>query len=462
MLEQFFSIHGPPPINLYLVPRMPDTGLPAFRSTPGLPVYVDTGLGAEIRGLWSVNQYMYGVGGDTFFRLHDNGDGTAGYTAKGTIDTNAGPVQIMDNGAEVMVVDGVEGYIYNIASEVDIAAITDDDFPVPSFGTYQDTFFVVTKYNTKEFYISNAADGLNWTATDFGQCIVTPRVLLAVISDHRELWLFKEDSYEVFYNRGDADFPFKRRATNDHTGIGAVGGLVKHDQTILWPNIDGVIHRAVGHSSQVVSSDAYNDEVSRYSKISDATAFGFYWAGHPFYQINFPSENKSWRIDLRTDLTFRVESYPDFGRHRANCYNFFTQYRRHIVGDYANGKIYRMDDSVYYDNSELIRRRRTTPPVFTKSVDTLKLGLDAGVGLITGEYTDPQVMMRMSDDRMKTWTPERRADLGPMGKYNWEIYWDQLGEVDDSMNGRQFEFTVTDPVSVTFRMVNMRGEPWQP
>jgi len=57
-------------------------------------------------------------------------------------------------------------------------------------------------------------------------------------------------------------------------------------------------------------------------------------------------------------MWFKKTSYKDdlsgYGRHRANCYARLGN--QHYVGDYSNGRIYKMSTNYYDDNGEEIQR----------------------------------------------------------------------------------------------------------
>src|SRR3546814_20342395 len=52
-----------------------------------------------------------------------------------------------------------------------------------------------------------------------------------------------------------------------------------------------------GASAVAVSNPEIDYVFSTYEAVSDATGFAYMLSGHPFYQINFPTANKSWLYD---------------------------------------------------------------------------------------------------------------------------------------------------------------------
>ncbi|MBK7892891.1 MAG: hypothetical protein IPJ84_19165 [Bdellovibrionales bacterium] len=98
-----------------------------------------------------------------------------------------------------------------------------------------------------------------------------------------------------------------------------------------------------------------------------------------------------------------------FERHRAQCHAY--AYSTHVVGDYANGKVYSMSSSVYSDAGDEISRTRIAPHATSglKLVrhNSFQLDMEVGVGLDgSGQGIDPQVMMKFSDDGGHVWSNE--------------------------------------------------------
>ena len=83
------------------------------------------------------------------------------------------------------------------------------------------------------------------------------------------------------------------------------------------------------------------------------------------------------------------------------------------------------------------------PPIRSRREER---GGEFGVGLSTGQGSDPQIMMRFSDDGGFTWSPDRRASIGRMGVRLIRAMWDRLG----TFRQRTVEISVSDPVKRCF------------
>lgn len=93
-----------------------------------------------------------------------------------------------------------------------------------------------------------------------------------------------------------------------------------------------------------------------------------------------------------------------------------------------------------------IRRLRRAPHISREAMrlgfDKFTLELETGLGLTTGLGSDPQIMLRFSDDGGQTWTSERWVSAGLIGRYKARPIWRRLGQSRD----RVFEIVVTDPI----------------
>ncbi len=433
------------PVNLFFQPER-ENARAALIGTPGLVVFCDLNKYAEVRGLDVMESFLYAVCGDTVYRIDSGGSSTS----LGTIGTSSGHVWMADNGTQLMIVDGDSGYIVTGST---LTEITDSDFPTPASLTYQDGYFIVSRKDTGEFYISALLDGTSWDATDYATAEGAPDDLVAILSDHRELWLFGEDSTEIWYNSG-ASFPFDRiEGAFIEKGCIAPASPAKLDNSVYWLDDQGQVERAAGYTPKVISTPEINHQIETYSTISDAIGFGCVQGGHAFYLLTFPSADKTWVFDATTGLWHERQSFKEnsveHGRHRANCYAYFN--RKHLVGDYQNGKIYELSSETYKDDGQVMKAIRTAPPVHMDRKNiffhSFEIEFKAGVGLITndadiGTGQDPQAILQWSDDEGRTWSNEHWASMGKIGETTRRAIWRRLGV----SRNRTFRLTITDPV----------------
>lgn len=119
-----------------------------------------------------------------------------------------------------------------------------------------------------------------------------------------------------------------------------------------------------------------------------------------------------------------------------------------LVGDWETGNIYRLDLDTYTDNGDTIARVRAAPHIAQdlrwQFFQALQVDMESGVGVSSGQGSDPQAMLRWSDDGGFTWSSEIWAPIGKIGQGRTRVRWRRLGKSRD----RVFEVTITDPIKV--------------
>lgn len=450
-------------INLYLEldnasPRAPV----AMYGTPGTVRKFTLPTG-PVRGALVAGGYAWFVAGSTVYRVAPNW----AFLTVGTIGTASSEVSMVSNGVQVLIVDGVDGWIVNVAAGT-LAKITDDGFPNGvKRAAYQDGYFLVTGLAGSPSFWSNqtAYDGAKWDALDFASAEGAPDNTTGIISDHRELWLFGSNSAEVWMNTGGADFPFARsgNAYIEH-GCAAAGTIAKADNTVFWLGSDdrgaGIVWRADGYTPARISTHAIEHALAGYT-LSDAIAMTYQQEGHVFYVLTFPTDSKTWVYDASTQQWHeRAWMHPSTGalsRWRANCMVFFNG--QHLVGDCETGAVYALDLDAYTDDGgPMLARRRT---ISSESLqrrtfyNALQIDLESGVGTGNGQGAEPRVMLRYSNDGGHTWSNERTASMGKVGEYGARTRFTRLG----AGRNRVWEMSITDPVKRCILGAVIEGEP---
>jgi hypothetical protein len=438
-------------INLYPEVNELGTGkdreVASFLSAPGLKSLATIGSGPH-RGAWvtSTGRYFV-VSGNTLYEI------SSSYvpTSRGTLVTSTGTVSMADNGLQLVLVDGPNGYALTLATN-SYAQISDPNFIGATKVLALDGYFIFNSPTAPQFYLSDLeaitfSGDLSPLQTNIGS-------LLTTAVDHRNLWLFGPNAIDVFYNSGAANFPFEYiQGSHMDIGCAAKDSVTNLYGTLLWlgqdKNGQGIVYQAAGFQPQRISTLSVEEALRSYSSISDATAWTYQDAGHSFYVLNFPTANATWVFDMQTKL-WHERAYLSSGvlqRHRAQTHVLFNQ--KHIVGDYANGKIYELSRSYFDDDGNPMPKIRRSPHVSSDMVrqffSQFELDFEAGVGLDgTTQGTNPQVILRWSDDGGHSWSNEHWGSLGKIGQTRWRAQWQRLG----SARSRVFEISVSDPVKV--------------
>jgi hypothetical protein len=439
-------------INLY--PEFDESGqgkeheVASLAATPGLRLLATIGAG-PIRGVFTTSTgVLFVVSGNTLYKV------TSAWatTTVGTLTTSAGQVSMADNGVTLLAVDGTHGYFVTLA-DLTFVQISDVNYLGGNQVAFQDGYFIVNVPSSGEFQISGIND-TTWDALDVASAEGNPDNLVALVSNHEELWLFNDRTTEVFYDSGSADFPFSRiSGAFIEVGCAARFSVAKLGGAVFWLGQDdkghGMVFTANGYQPERISNHAIEEAIQGYGDLSGTTAFAYQQNGHPFYVLNFTTAETTWVYDAMTKM-WHERNYLNTGlleRHRADCHTF--AYSTHVVGDYETGKLYALDMNYYTDNGTAIVRRRRSPHTSENMVrithNAFELDIETGIGIDgTGQGTSPQAMLRFSDDYGHSWSNEKWTSLGAIGTTKTRARWKRLGMTRD----RVYEVTISDPVKV--------------
>lgn len=435
-------------VNLYTeTSDDPETTTIHLYPTPGLEFQLS--LGADpARGSYAVGDFRYVVNRANVYKIAN--DNT--YTVIGVLLTASGRVDMRDNGTQLIIVDGPNGYIYNMVTLV-FTRITDVDFPGADTVDFLNGYFIVSKPDTGEFYISTQYDGLVWDALDFATAESNPDKLVRVFVNNGQLHLYGTYTTEFWGDSGALDFPLARiGAAAVEWGLAARWSLVKFIDAVIFlaRNRLGAIQVFVMDNGVAVPVSTPNldyifAQYARSGDVADATALTYMVSGHPMYQLNFPSRNVTWCYDGKTKEWHQLKSGTD--RHLAEIQ--YSHQDNSFVTSYLNGDIYKFSDTAYTDNGGLITREIITRHQLTGNwsvFDELWLEMESGVGLSSGQGENPQIIMQYSKDGGKTWSKELWASFGRIGAFRVRSVWRRLGIARDWV----FKFKVTDPVKTVF------------
>lgn len=436
-------------VNLF--PVFDDQGkeVAALYGTEGLEYFSMAGSGAVRGGFTSTNGRCFFVSGTYLYEV--DSAGTA--TNRGTLLTSSGNVNIEENTTQLAVCDGTNVYIFTYETNV-FARVTDVDLPTSGTLTYVDGYFIVTKVDSGRFYISTINDGTSWAALDFANAESSPDNLSRAIRAIGQLWLFGTKTTEIWTNTGDSAFPFQKISGAQLTvGIMAPYSAKEFSNSVFWVGESsegyGVVYRANGFSPQRISTEAIEILISKATTKQNIIGLTYQRDGHEFYILTGGGLETSLVFDVTTGLWHErayLNLQGNFEPHLMSSLTF--AFGSHLVGDRRNGNIYKLKQDVYSDNGDAIARERIYTHLSDEGKFTryrqLQIGFETGVGLQSGQGSDPQVSLYLSKDGARTWSDSSTATIGAVGKYQTNVIFRRLG-IAEQMT---FKIRITDPVKV--------------
>jgi hypothetical protein len=453
--------------NLYLEENPPETNPPVpftMYPRPGLRLLATAptfGVGRNVYCDSQGNGYM--VAGQTVYYI----DPSFTLTALGTIAPGKSIVSMADNGETVLLVDGTTaGYTIDIQSRA-MAPIVDAAFYGGNWVNYIRTVFAINRPGTKQFYISGS-NAVTWDALDFGIKTSSADPLVAAAALNDQLWLLGTKKGEVWYFSGDVNFPFQQlpNVVIEH-GVAATYSIGQSDKFLFWLTADKdgrpwIARGSADYSVEKVSTFAIDNEIQSYVKWSDAVGYCYQIMGHAFYQIDFPSADKTWVFDLSNGQWNEYSSIDVNGKHhRLNGFLSAYMYNTNVMIDWKTGDLYAFDPDTFTDNTFPIVCIRGFPHIGANGNEVSYPGFMADMDV--GEVPDmllnddesvtttafspafssafgpflqqqtPMVTMRFSDTRGKSFGNKRARSLGSTGEYGRILRWDSCGMARDGV-----------------------------
>lgn len=430
------------------VERQPEgakSQMPLF-GAPGLTLFTELPTW-PIRGLWNFRGVLYAVGGETLYRINQAG----GYKVLGDGISGTGVVSISDNGVQLIVVNGLGGYLVDEAGAYQ--QIQNANFYSAATVLFFDNYFVFDRRGTNEFFLSGLSDGTSYSGLDFASAEAQPGFLTAVAQNLQLLFLFCQNHTEMWYDAGAADFPFQRYAGGViERGCIAPHSVIQQDDALFFLGQDGIFYRLQGNVPIRVSTHAVEHAIASYGDVSDAFCFTYTLEGHKMVHLTFPSApggGHSWVWDISTGKWHERESWDEnaqsLGRWRGNC--ALTMNNQILIGDAFSGKIGILDWENQTEYGNAIQMLVHSAPLHQDRmrifVRRLELDMEFGTGLASGAGSEPVLMLRYSKDGAQTWSgTEPRRALGRVGEYLRRARWLNLGVAYQWT----FELTISSPV----------------
>ena len=422
-------------INYYAEAAVPNAkSFVVLHGTPGLKLFTTAGTG-PCRGMHRMAGVLYVVSAARLYSVDSGGV----VTDRGNIP-GFDRVDMADNGTQLVIVSPNDGYVYDNTTQT-LEQITDPDFPGAGSVEFLDGYFVFSEPGSGRFFLSALFDGKNYDALDFATAEGAPDDTIEVFVDHRELFVLGQKTIEVWFNSGASPFPLERAPGGFiEQGIHNAGAIAKMDNSIIWLGDDLIVYRAVGFTPVRVSTHAVEFAIAGYTN-RNAEAFTYTQEGHKFFVLNFAEG--TWVYDGTTGLWHRRLS---FQKTRSRVHHHVPIYDKLLVGDFETGNIGELDLDTYDEYDTTLRAEATSLPLGDETRElvmaSFQLVMETGVGLTTGQGSDPQAMLQVSDDGGRTWSSEMWESIGKKGEYQTEVKWNRLG----GFRSRVMRVAISDPV----------------
>ncbi|RDD69217.1 hypothetical protein [Paracoccus versutus] len=368
--------------------------------------------GVFVRSMGRVDGVTYAVCGGRLWRI--NMDGSS--TALGDLDT--GSASICGNNGYVCVQAGTRYFVYDPDTDTitePAAGAFSDIGSVEFFGNYT----VLTEAGGRRFQWSALADPADLPGLNFSTADGKDDNLLRAFAMDGRLYLFKEESTELWYNTGEAGAEAMARVAGGVWDIGLLARnmICRFEGGAFIVGSDNRAHLVSSGGFQPVSTPPVETAI----KINRPQACLTYAdEGHTFCAIIF-KDCPAWCYDLATGEWHERAEGVNLGPWNvaASC----------LLGrEWAIG---RNDGQI----SILRRSNSDGPTPLTREITSRTLRMD-GVRTILREFElFPQqgfsagtINLHISRDGGSTWSLPKPKPIGGQGEYGRRIMWRQLGQ----------------------------------
>jgi len=427
-------------VNLYMqeIEGLGEDVQAVLRSVPGL--VTDVVLGDIARGTYATDTRRFIVAGNTLYELTT---GTA--VSRGTLVSSSGYVNMKHGRDQLVLVDGANGYVLNLISNV-FAQITDPDWRGSDAVDELDGYFVFVDPDTDQFYLSTIDDGSQLDALDFSSADVQPDDIVRHVVLKRELFLFGTRSTEVWVDSGNADFPLVRyNSTPIDVGIVGKRAVTRAADTLVFVGQTergrGVVYIMAGHQPVRISNEAVEAALASSTNLGACALWSAQRKSAEFVGINAPGMQTTWVWNASTKQWHEQGELVN-GAWTPMRIDEVTMFGGQHYATAGTATTYRLDDTAYAVGSDMLVRERTWPHLVQPSLEPVSYrGLE--IGCTTGYGGN--ITLEISNDGGFTFGPPLLRSLGAIGRWMQRVRWLALGAARD----RVFRLRCSDAVPLT-------------
>ena len=432
---------------------------------PGLVEFCDLGTSAKVDGLYWFNQKacIIAVSNGDAFVITDSLGTVSALTMSGPpVDTDfvtGTRVTFADFGS-----DGSDGYyscfaangnkihkiLYNIGLAVwaPVTDMADADAPtVVTHVAFLDRYLLANEAATGNFHHADVGSPSAWGG-NYNEAEASPDDLVALLVANREIYCLGKNSLEIFYNDGSSPFS---RLSQGYVQRGTVAPYSFHyvnsQDALVWLDEYRQVVAAQGRTP-VPLSLTMTKYIQSFSVVTDCIGDYVELTGRPYSVFRFPTEGKTLAFDYTTKNWYEWGNWNSgtatYDAFRGNCYAYSPDWNLTLVGDRANGKVYKFDSSTYTDNAGILRSSVRTAhynhdtEVARKYCNALYMRVKR-TSVVAVDGT-PDLLVRYRDNGKTTWTDYADVTLQQVGGTEFRGKLTRLG----SYYSRQWEFVLSD------------------
>ena len=277
---------------------------------------------------------------------------------------------------------------------------------------------IALRKDTGSFYwsgvLGNTIDPLSFATAEN-----SPDKLIDLLFIADRLYLFGSETVEIWPVAADQDLPFQPLpGATFPVGIKDVGCATMFGRSFAW--VTNYNEVCFNDPDNIISDPELQVRIAASSFVH---TWVFFVDDNEFLAVTL--DNETWVYGLRNQLWSTFASYEEN--------NWVCQcYENGFFGTTRNGTLARWMDTGYSDFGGIIQRTfngwipLTGEPLWLSNV-TLRTN-PGTTPVLSGQYSDPVVELRTSQDGGRTWQNWQSQSLGRQGQYRVRTVWSSLGQ----------------------------------
>jgi hypothetical protein len=374
----------------------------------------------------------------------------------GVVSNLNGNVSMVDDGVAIIISDNLTLYRIKLSDYTMTSLGTESPLQATSV-TYLNGYTICAGNRdgvpSNSFFFSKPYKNDQWDALNFASAEGVADPLTTVKTVGGDVWLFGPRSYEVWQTTGNFKKPFTRVSGS----MGSIGSAAPEAVSVIGDTVfflgsgatgNTRAYMSKGYAVTPISTDALEQQWANFASFGDATGFAYSMEGRTYWVITWINDNITYVYNAETgswhQRASRNATLDVFNRWLISqgAYAYDSIY----VGDLEGTKLYSLSSAFCDEDGNPIVRVRRSPHIHNGMGmlmhRSIAVDVETGMGLATGQGSNPQIMMRYSSDGGRTWSSELWITAGRQGEYRTRCKWSRLGVARD----RVYELYCSDPV----------------
>ena len=436
--------------NLYLLQDVYRDEAGAIHKRPGLLEYVDLGTSASIDGLfwWDFHEVYIVISGGNVYKVSDS-NGTFTQIGTGIMQlanrvTFAEVYDITNSELRLFMANGGSIYYTNGTTCTIVSGSSAPTRCTHVFGI--DTYLLCNDLDFPFLWRSSNVEDPTVIANAYDAQIISDKVN-GLYGANGRVFVTGRKSIEPFYDSGDTT-PFRKvngalieSGTPTPYAFGVSGNIP------FYFNTDREVVLLNGYSPVVISG-AYGRRIHELSYTNDVEVDyvgGF--GGRKWLLFSFNDANLTIVYDMVTEEWYEWGKWnvSEYNQFIGRCYAYSSSWNIHVIGNRADGKLYKMSEEYTSDGGATIRCEVVTGNYDHgkndyKTSNALFVDIRRGDGITGSPYTSGKLQVQTRDNRSYTWGNQIEIDLGQIGQSEWLAAFRPMGRY----RSRQYRFVFQD------------------